>query len=161
MNLHRIFSIKVTVLIYFNKIFMFMLWFNSYLDCVTKLGVVHGVHALLLRYYGNEAVAPLDLLGDVGGPGLRGDPGRLHDSLQDDDHLQVAALQLHGRQVVQRAESGGDAVSYTTTATQLHNYTTTATQLQLRVFTVSCGGSCVCVSVSYELGTNKILPAAT
>lgn len=79
------------------------LW-SSYFDCVTKLGVVHRVHALLLRYYGDEAVTPLDLLGDVGGAGLRGDARRLHDSLQDDDHLQVAALQLHGRQVVQRAE---------------------------------------------------------
>lgn len=74
-----------------------------YLDCVTELGVIHGVHALLLCYYGNEAVTPLDLLGDVGGAGLRGDPRRLHDALQDDDHLQVAALQLHRRQVVQRA----------------------------------------------------------
>lgn len=77
---------------------------ESHLDRVAKLGVVDGIHALLLRYYGDETVAPLDLLGDVGGAGLRGDACRFHDSLQDDDHLQVAALQLHGRQVVQRAE---------------------------------------------------------
>lgn len=79
--------------------------FNFYLDRVAKLGVVHRVHTLLLRYYGNEAVTPLDLLRYVGGPGLCGDPRRLHHSLQDDDHLQVTALQLHGRQVVQRADS--------------------------------------------------------
>lgn len=81
-----------------------------YLDCVTELGVIHGVHALLLCYYGNEAVTPLDLLGDVGGAGLRGDPRRLHDALQDDDHLQVAALQLHRRQVVQRADGTDNSV---------------------------------------------------
>lgn len=69
---------------------------KSYFDCVPKLGVVDRVHSFLLRYYGNEAVAPLDLLGDVGGAGLRGDPCCFHDSLQDDNHLQVAALQLHG-----------------------------------------------------------------
>lgn len=69
---------------------------QSYFDCVSKLGVVDRVHALLLCYYGNEAVAPEDLLGDVGGAGLRGDACCLHDPLQDDDHLQVAALQLHG-----------------------------------------------------------------
>lgn len=69
---------------------------TSYFDCVSKLGVVHRVDALLLRYYGNEAMAPQDLLGDVGGAGLRGDAGCFHHSLQDDDDLQVAALQLHG-----------------------------------------------------------------
>lgn len=79
---------------------------KSYFDCVSELGVVHRVHTLLLCDYGNKAVAPLDLLRDVGGAGLRGDPRRFHDSLQDDDHLQVAALQLHGRQVIQRAAKG-------------------------------------------------------
>ncbi|KAF3859659.1 hypothetical protein F7725_022058 [Dissostichus mawsoni] len=71
----------------------------SHLDGVPKLGVVHGVDAVLLRHYGTEAVSPLDLLGDVGGPGLSRDAGRLYDSFKDHDHLQVAALELHRRQV--------------------------------------------------------------
>lgn len=68
----------------------------SYLACVAKFGIIHRVHALLLGYYGNEAVTPLDLIGDVGRPGLRGDPGRLHHAFQDHDDLQVTALKLHG-----------------------------------------------------------------
>ncbi|KAJ8249780.1 hypothetical protein COCON_G00229960 [Conger conger] len=70
---------------------------------VPELGVVHRVHPFLLGDDGHEAVAPLDLLGHVGGAGLRGDAGGLHHALQDDDDLQVAALQLHGGEVVEGA----------------------------------------------------------
>lgn len=87
----------------FNVIVLIIKFVKSYFDCVSELGVVNRVHTLLLCYYGNKAVAPLDLLRDVGGAGLRGDACSFHDSLQDDNHLQVAALQLNGGQVIQWA----------------------------------------------------------
>lgn len=98
------FSLTFSLFPSFSIISVKLAMLNSHLYCVAKFGVVNWVDALLLRYYGNKPVTPLDLLSYVGGPSLCGDPCCLHNSLQDDNHLQVTALQLHGWQVIQRAE---------------------------------------------------------
>ncbi len=75
---------------------------GGHLDCVPELWVVHRVHTVFLGHYRHESVAPLDLLGHVRGASLSGDACGLHHTFQDHDDLQIATLQLHLREIVQR-----------------------------------------------------------
>ncbi|TRY60515.1 hypothetical protein DNTS_001485 [Danionella cerebrum] len=62
----------------------------------------HFDDAFLLGNYRDESVAPLDLLCHIGCASLSGDASCLHNSFQDHDDFQVAALQLHRREVIER-----------------------------------------------------------